>query len=259
MREFDTVAGRFVDGGFHLPEGKHRVDWIDKDTLFVATDWTKADVTTSGYPFIAKVLKRGQPLAAATEVFRGTKADGGYGVQSVVLNEPDGKVAALVIQRPLDTFNAEYYLLTGARTARLDLPKKSTIQGYVSGRLIVSLEEDWAAKALKEGDLVDFDLDEVKAAPGMLKPSLVVRPTPSQSVEQVATTRGRLVLVLLDNVKGQVRSLKRTGGSWTVSALDLPKDPPSIDSAADTTQPGGQCRRLPDALSQWLADAGRRR
>ncbi|HEX7886445.1 MAG TPA: S9 family peptidase, partial [Phenylobacterium sp.] len=71
VREFDTGAGKFVDGGFRLPEGKHRFDWIDKDTLFVVTDWTKADVTTSGYPFIAKILKRGQTLDQAREVFRG--------------------------------------------------------------------------------------------------------------------------------------------------------------------------------------------
>ncbi len=257
VREFDAQTGKFIDGGFKLPEGKHRFDWLDKDTLFVVTDWTKADVTTSGYPFIAKILKRGQPLSAAKEVYRGTQADGGYGVQPVVLNEPNGKVAAVIIQRPLDTFNAEYYLLTGEGTARLDLPKKSQIQGYVSGRLLVSLEEDWAAKGFKEGDLVDFDLAAVKAAPGALKPALVVRPTLSQSVEQVATTRNRLAVVLLDNVKGQVRSLKRTGDSWTSTNLDLPKDSTiSIDSAADSDD------RLIVSIasyltpsSQWLADA----
>ena len=36
-------TGKFVDGGFTLPEGKHRFDWIDKDTLLVATDWTKGE------------------------------------------------------------------------------------------------------------------------------------------------------------------------------------------------------------------------
>ena len=257
VREFDAQTGKFIDGGFKLPEGKHRIDWIDKDTLFVATDWTKADVTTSGYPFIAKILKRGQPLSAAKQVFTGTKDDGGYGVQSIVLHDPAGKVQAVVIQRPLDTFNAEYYLLAGDRPLRLDLPKKSQVQGYVAGRLLVSLEEDWAAKGFKEGDLVDFNLAAVKAAPGALKPALVVRPTESQSVEQVATTRDRLAVVLLDNVKGQVRSLKRAGDGWTSTTLDLPKDSTiSIDSAAEHDN------RLIVSIasyltpsSQWLADA----
>src|SRR4029450_8471551 len=130
-----------------------------------------------------KILKRGQSLAEAREVFRGTRDDGGYGVRSIVLREADGKVA-VVIQRPLDTFNAEYYLLTDSGTAKLDLPKKSSIQGYVAGRLLASREEDWAPKGLKEGDLVDFDLAAVKAKPGDLTAALVLRPTQSQSVEE---------------------------------------------------------------------------
>jgi len=257
VREFDTVEGKFVEGGFHLPEGKHRIDWIDKDTLFVATDWTKDQVTTSGYPYIAKLLKRGQPLSAAKQVFIGAKDDGGYGVQSIVMHEPDGKVAAVIIQRPLDTFNAEYYLLAGDRPLRLDLPKKSTPQGYVSGRLIVSLEEDWPAKGLKEGDLVDFDLGAVKAKPGELKPTLVLRPSESQAVEQVATTRDRLVIVLLDDVKGQVQSFQRGKDGWAVTKLDMPKDSTiGIESASD--HDNGLILTVASFLtpsSQWLADA----
>jgi prolyl oligopeptidase len=257
VREFDTTSGAFVDGGFRLPEGKHRFDWIDKDTLFVVTDWTKADVTSSGYPFIAKILKRGQSLADAREVFRGTKDDGGYGVQPITLREPDGKVAAVLIQRPLDTFNAEYYLLNDAGTARLDLPKKSSIQGYVSGRLLVSLEEDWAAKGLKEGDLVDFDLGAVKAQPGDLKASLVLRPTQSQSVEEVQTTRDRLAVVLLDNVKGQVRSLRRDGAKWVSMTLDLPKES-TIGIGSSSDSDNRLILYVSSYLtppSQWLADA----
>lgn len=257
VREFDAQTGAFVDGGFKLPEGKHRFDWIDKDTLLLVTEWAKGDVTTSGYPFIAKVLKRGQPLSAAREVFRGRKEDGGYGVQGIVLRDPEGVVQAVVIMRPLDTFNAEYHLLTDTGTARLDLPAKSSIQGYLDGRMIVSLEDNWVAKGMKEGDLVDFDLAAVKAAPGSLKPELVLRPTESQSVEQVATTRGRLVIALLDNVKGQVLSYRRQDGAWTSTRLDLPQDSTiAIASASDADD-----RLIVNVASyltpnsQWLADA----
>jgi prolyl oligopeptidase len=104
VREFDTQTGRFVDGGFHLPEGKHRFDWIDKDTLIVATEWTKGQVTTSGYPYVVKLLKRGQALADAEQVFTGKPDDGGYGVSPVVLRDPAGKVQAVRVSRPLDTF-----------------------------------------------------------------------------------------------------------------------------------------------------------
>ena len=257
VREFDAVAGRFVEGGFRLPEGKHRVDWIDKDTLLVVTEWEKGQVTTSSYPYIAKLLKRGQPLSAAKQVFTGQKTDGGYGVQSIVLRDPAGKVQAVVIQRPLDTFNAEYYLLVGDRPLKLDLPKKSSLQGYLDGRVIVSLEEDWTAKGMKEGDLVDFDLAALKRKPDALTPSLVLRPTQSQSVEQVATTRGRLVVALLDNVKGQVLSYRRSGDGWTSTRLDLPKDS-TIGIASASDQDDRLILNVSSFLtpsSQWLADA----
>ena len=40
--------------------------------------------------FVVKRLKRGQPLTAAHEVFRGTKDDGGYGVRPAVLRDAAG-------------------------------------------------------------------------------------------------------------------------------------------------------------------------
>ena len=72
-REFDLDASKFVEGGFTLPRGKHRIAWENKDTLLIATDWSPGELTSSGYPFIVKRLKRGQPMSAAVEVFRGKK------------------------------------------------------------------------------------------------------------------------------------------------------------------------------------------
>ena len=38
-REFDVVSKAFVPDGFFLPEAKSRVDWRDRDTLYVGTDF----------------------------------------------------------------------------------------------------------------------------------------------------------------------------------------------------------------------------
>ena len=257
VREFDTQTGQFVDGGFRLPEGKHRFEWIDKDTLIVVTEWRPGEITTSSYPYIAKIVKRGQPLSAARQVFAGQKTDGGYGVSPIVLRDAAGKVQAVIIQRPLDTFNAEYYLLDGDRPLKLDLPTKSTVQGLVSGRVIVSLEQDWAAKGMKEGDLVDFDLAAFRSKPAALTPALVVRPTQSQSVEQVATTRDRLVVAMLDNVKGEVIAYRRSADGWTPTKLDLPKDSTIyVTSASDRDdQLILNVSSFLTPSSQWIADA----
>ena len=75
IREFDAATAKFVTGGFILPEGKQSATWLDADTLFVARDWGPGTMTASGYPFILKRLRRGQPLVIAEEIFRGTPDD----------------------------------------------------------------------------------------------------------------------------------------------------------------------------------------
>lgn len=74
-REFDTVDKKFIPGGFELPHSKQRAAWLDRDTLLVSRDWGPDTMTRSGYPFSVRVVKRGEPLAAAKEIYRGTPDD----------------------------------------------------------------------------------------------------------------------------------------------------------------------------------------
>ncbi len=255
VREFDTRTGQFVEGGFRLPAGRHGFDWIDRDTLVVATDWSPGLVTTSGYAYVVKVVRRGEPQTAAREVYRGEPQD--VGVFPMVLRDPDGVTQAVLFSRALDIFNHEYRLLTPSGSVKLDLPTRSTVKGYVAGRLLVTLEQDWTAKGFKEGDLVDFDMAAVKRQPDALTPGLVLRPAANQAVEQVVTTRDRLTVVMLQDVKSQVLSYQRKAGRWTSSTLDLPKDATiDVTSASDIDN-----RLVLDVASfltptsQWLADA----
>jgi prolyl oligopeptidase len=223
----------------------------------VVTALSPSESTVSGYPFIARLLKRGQTLAQAREVFRGERQDGGYGVSGQVFRDAAGRVEAVVLDRPIDTFSAEHHLLLGDRTVKLGLPLRSTVQALSAGRLVVSLEADWPETGMKAGDLVDFDLAAVSRAPQALRPDLVLRPTESQSVEQVASTRDRLVIGLLDNVRGRVLSLRRTATGWTSETLPLP-----ADSTLTVTSASKDSNRLMvgasaylSPTSQWLADA----
>jgi len=255
VREFDAQTGQFIADGFRLPEAKHRIDWIDKDTLAVATEWTPGDLTESGYPYVLKMLKRGQSLGEAGEVFRGRKADVAVGPQ--VLREANGAVAAVFAERALDFFNSEHHLLTGQGAVPLGLPKKSTIQAYVDGQVVVTLEEEWAAKGFKEGDLVAFDLAAVKSKPANLSGTLVLRPSQSQSIEQVSDTKDRLAVVLYDNVKARLMTFRHGPKGWTSAAVDLPKD----STIGLTSTSGIDDRMVVNVTSfltpssQWIADA----
>ena len=75
MREFDLGTSTFVAGGFALPRGKQDVAWLDDDTLLLSRDWGPGTMTASSYPFIVKRLRRGEPLSAATEIYRGAPGD----------------------------------------------------------------------------------------------------------------------------------------------------------------------------------------
>jgi prolyl oligopeptidase PreP (S9A serine peptidase family) len=76
IREFDTATKAFVDDDpFVLPEAKSDVDWIDRDTIFVATDFGEGTLTESGYPRQVRRWRRGTPLSEAELILEGTPED----------------------------------------------------------------------------------------------------------------------------------------------------------------------------------------
>jgi prolyl oligopeptidase len=256
VREFDTITRTFVDGGFALPEGKQNYTWLDKDTLLVAREWEPGQVTKSGYAYVLKTLKRGQTLAQAKEVFRGVETD--VAVSPFVLRDADGKAVAVIAHRGVTFFESENHLLTDTGPVKLDLPLKSSIQGYVDGQMVVLMEQDWAEKGFKTGDLISFDLAALKAAPTTAKATLVLRPTATQSVEGVQTTRTKLVVGLLDNVKGAAKVLTHGAKGWTAQDLALP-----ANSAIGLGSSSEKDERLFVTVTGylapttfWLADAG---
>ncbi len=240
VREFDTATGRFVAGGFHLPVGKHRFAWEDKDTLIVATDFGPdkdggSTLTQAGYPYIAKRLKRGEPLAQAREVFRGAPGDGGYGVGARDLRDTDGKLVAILIDRPLDTFSAEYWVLSADHPHKLLLPRKANVHGLHRGELVFTANEDWRGDLA--GTVLAYPLDTLivpdhgGAALGNIAPA-VFKPNVRQAVQGVAITRDRIVVSYLDDVKGRLASFEGRGErGWKSTALSLP-DNAAVDLVA---------------------------
>jgi len=224
VREFDVKAGRFTENGFSLPRGKQRVAWEDDNTLLVAREWAPGDLTTSGYPFIVKRVSRGQPLSAARELYRGTANDGGYGVTPQVFTDGAGHKAVL-ITRPLSTFEFESYLVSGDQVVRLNVPKKVDIQNLIAGQVIMALAEDWTAagKTFAQGSLVAFDLNAALQDPGHLKPTLLYAPGPRESLEATGATRDALIVTTLDNVRGRGYIYRpQADGSWQKVRLELP-------------------------------------
>jgi prolyl oligopeptidase len=225
-REFDVSTRSFVSGGFSLPEAKSDVAWVDKDTLLVATDWGEANagsLTESGYPFIVKRLKRGQPLSAAEEVFRGTRED--VAASPMVLSDETGRRWFGAVRAP--TFFTSIYVVFGpeGRALTVPVPAKSSLTGLHGGLLLVRLDEDWTPAgqgAFRSGDLVGFNWEDFLASGQLPQVELVFRPGARQAIQDVGIARGALLLNLSDNVATRVTRLARSAQGWTASDIALP-------------------------------------
>src|SRR5882672_3560054 len=183
-REFDLRSAKFVPGGFSLPRGKQGLAWQDKDTLWVSREWSPGQLTTSGYPYVVKRLRRGEPLAGAQELYRGERSD--VGVFPLALQDAGGR-QALFIERAVSFFETEYQLQTPAGLVPIALPRKANLVGLIDGRLIIELREDWPSAGgarFSQGSLVAVDLAQALAAPADLRPTLVYAPAPRHAFAQ---------------------------------------------------------------------------
>ncbi len=229
VREFDLTTKRFVDGGFNLPEGKHRIEWLDRDTLLVATDFGAGTMTESGYPFIVKTLKRGQALAQATEVYRGEQGDGGYGVSPAVYRDKEGKVTAVIITRPLDTFRSETWSLGhDGKAQKLNLPERVGISGVIDGRLVFSPDQAWSfdGQEYAAGSLLALPLavlGETRLDILIGRDSAVVfQPTARQALQGVAVLSDAILAAVTDNVAGRLMQFRPAAQGWTASSITVP-------------------------------------
>jgi len=223
-REFDLANNAFVKNGFFLPRSQLSFDWEDANHLLVSTDWTGQDLTESGYPYIVKRVTRGQPLAAAPELFRGYKSD--VGVFPSVLRDGAGNTLPLLV-RAKDFFHNETFVLNGETADKLQIPEKASVSALLAGRAIVSLDEDWAVGGTiyKAGSVVALDLAALKKDPGHLAPTLVWTPGPRDALDGIATTKDRLLLATLHNVSGRILSFAPLpDGSWAATPIDLPEN-----------------------------------
>jgi prolyl oligopeptidase len=236
LREFDLRTATFVPNGFTLPHSKQDVSWVDKDTLLVARDWGTGTMTKSGYPYVVKLLKRGQTLDDAKEIFRGTDAD--VSVRMATLHDAQGHTAT-VLGRAIDFFNSESFLLTPAGPARLSLPGKADINGLLHGQLIVTLNEAWKpeghSETFPQGSVVSLSLEAVQKDPVHLKPTTIFTPTTKEFVQEAGITRNHLLLTTLENVQGRAYIYTHSAsGTWTKHKLNVPDNQTvSIQSTSD--------------------------
>lgn len=226
IREFDRTTKTFVDGGFVLPESKGGASWVNADTLLVSRDFGPGSMTTSGYPMIVKVLRRGQTLDQAQTVFTGQPTD--VSVSGYTLRDADGNIRATLINRGVNFYEGETHRLNAdGTTTKLELPAKSSINALVQGQLVVTTDQDWTAPSGQEfrtGDVIAWDLDRWLADPAT-PAQLVIRPTEREAIQGISNTRNKLVVAMTENVRGAVYVYEpNAAGEWSRTRLGLPEN-----------------------------------
>jgi prolyl oligopeptidase len=213
-REFDVERRAFVKDGFALPDAKSGMAWVDADTLIVSTDWGPGSLTDSGYPRLAKVWRRGTPLASARLLFEGTARD--VAVHAYV--DQDGGARPFLL-RNVSFFENEYYYAPGlVEPRRLPLPLNADIKGVLDGRAIFLLREPWqhGGRTFAQGAVVAYELQGGAA-------ELVFAANAAQSVEAVGVGKSNLIVQYLDNVSGRSARITRDPrGEWRASEIPLP-------------------------------------
>ncbi|MFN6994802.1 MAG: S9 family peptidase, partial [Aquincola tertiaricarbonis] len=225
VREFDSVTKQFIEGGFHLPEAKSRLEWADENTLYVASDFGPGSLTDSGYPRVIKRWQRGQPLAAAVTVFEGEKADVSVGVS---VDRTPG-FERTVFSRATDFYNALEFLLVreaGAdRLLPIDKPTDASL-GFWRERAVLELRTD-----LKVGDttwprgalLATSADDMLRRPPAERRYVPLFLPSPTRSLAGYTVSAQRLLLTLSDNVASRLEELTPgADGSWQRRPIDAP-------------------------------------
>jgi prolyl oligopeptidase len=180
-------------------------------------------------------------------------------VSPYVLRDAQNRTLSLV-DRPLDTFQSQTYVLTARGPRRLAIPEKAQPIDMVDGRVIIRSQEAWSAagKQFPAGTLLSVDLAQLKADPAHLKPTLIYQPGPREALEGAAASKDMLLVSVLDNVRGRTLAYRPGAkGRWTRGQLDLPDN--STLGIADTSRTDNRALMTVTNFltppSLWIADA----
>ena len=221
VREFDTVAKVFVEGGFTLPEAKSDFAWLDQNTLLVGTDFGSGSLTSSGYPRVVKRWPRGTPLGAATTVFEGLVSD--VAADASVDRTPGFE--RVVFSRAPDFYSSEMSLWQDGKLVKIDKPADAHFT-FWRERVLLDLRSDWTVgegankRIWPKGSLLVADAKAYLA--GERSFTALFTPTATRALAGYSLTRSQVLLNLHDNVAGRAEAWSFVNGRWSGREIKAP-------------------------------------
>ncbi len=226
LREFDLETRSFVADGFTLGEAKQDVAWLDENTLLVNTDRGEGTMTSSGYANTVVLLRRGDSLADATEIFAGELDDVGSFASGY--STPEGEYAVVV--RAVTFFEyLNYHVADDGTLTALPAPLRSDLQGFHAGQAIFGLNEDWTVEVAGEeqtypsGALVSYALEDALAG-ALNAVHVIYQPDARSALQSASPSGGALYVSVSENVVGKILRATFEDGSWDLQQVDLPEN-----------------------------------
>ena len=210
VREFDMEARAFVKDGFQLPEAKGGASWIDRDHVYVSTDFGPGSMTTSGYPRIAKLWTRGTPLASATPVYEGQPTD--MAVDAMFDDTPGFE--RHFVRRSIAFYKSQLFMRQDDGTlVKVDVPEDAGA-GIHREWLTVELRTPWtvAGKTHPAGALLATRFDDFMQ--GKRDFTVLFEPTPRSSLAGLSWTRHHAILNVLEDVKNSLSVMTPGENAW---------------------------------------------
>jgi prolyl oligopeptidase len=213
VREFDVEMKTFVMDGFSMPEAKHRVSWIDRDAVWVGSDFGAGSLTDSGYPRTARLWKRGEPIEEATEVFAGEQADVAAGVYRTWDRDQSYDVA----YRVPSFFETLNYLYMGdGELLHIDIPADADFLGVMNGQMLVQLKTDWQIGDTTYPQAALMSIDFQRFMAGDRDFEVLIVPGKSMAIPRggIITTRDHVIVRLIDDVVSKMKRFSFNAGKW---------------------------------------------
>lgn len=214
-REFDLVTKSWVKGGFERAEAKGALDWIDRDHVYVSTDFGAGSMTSSGYPRVAKSWMRGTPMSQAQLVYEGKPDD----LSISALRDHTQGFQRDFVSRALAFYNDELYLRAAdGSLAKIDVPN-SAQKSVHRQWLLLELRDPYTAggHVYAPGSLIATNFDAFMA--GKRDFDVLFEPDAHTSLAGFTWTKTHLVLNVLQDVKNRLSVMMPGASGWTRSAF----------------------------------------
>ena len=217
VREFDTVDKRFVEGGFQVAEAKTSVEWMDKDTVYIGSNFGPGSLTDSGYPRLIKSWRRGQKLADAVTVFEAKSQD----VSAFVTVDHTPGFQRIQFGRSIDFYNTEQVLLVGRKQQPIAKPQDAQIT-FRREHVLIELRSDWtvAGATWPRGSLLVSDAAAYLR--GERRFTALFTPTSTRSLDGWTATRGTVLVNVLDNVASRLQEWTPGPKGWQRRDVQAP-------------------------------------